>query len=193
MWARVADARGRAGGVLEPGRVVGATSVASLGRVLRAEATIGGAGHLLAVESIAEAMAIAMVRGTAAPAERAVAGDPRVRAAIELVHASYASPIQVGELASAAGMSRFHFSRLFRDATGASPYQYLLRTRIERAAELLRTGRSSVTEVAYSVGFGDLGRFARSFQAIIGTTPSRFALGSGGSASTPRGTSGRPR
>ena len=124
-------------------------------------------------------MAIATVRGAAQRPSRPPPGDPRVRFAIERVHASYADPIQVDDLAAAAGMSRFHFSRLFRESTGFSPYQYLIRTRALRAAGLLRGGKTSVTEAAFAVGFGDLGRFARSFRAVVGTSPAQVAASAG--------------
>lgn len=180
MVEQLADALGRRATTLEAGVLVGPLPIATLGRALRIEASNAEAGHLHAIESIAETMTIAMIRSAATQPGRVFAGDPRIRSAIERVHASYADPIQVDDLAAAAGMSRFHFSRLFRDATGHSPYQYLLHTRIERAAERLRGGSgASVTEVAFSVGFGDLGRFARSFRAVMGATPAAYAAGTG--------------
>ena len=70
-----------------------------------------------------------------------------------------------------ANMSRFHFSRLFRDEVGQAPYQYLLKVRLARAAELLRSGHSSVTEAAISSGFSDFSRFSRMFKKHTGKLP----------------------
>jgi AraC-like DNA-binding protein len=81
----------------------------------------------------------------------------------------------VADLAAAAGMSRFHFSRVFRDETGSSPYAYLVDRRLERAAARLRAGGCSVTTAALDAGFRDLGRFARAFRARFGVTASAFA------------------
>lgn len=70
-------------------------------------------------------------------------------------------------------MSRYHFSRRFRDEVGQSPYKFLVRMRVERAAERLRAGLS-VTEAAYEVGFAGLGRFSHAFRARFGVLPSRY-------------------
>jgi AraC family transcriptional regulator len=72
-------------------------------------------------------------------------------------------------------MSRFHFSRLFRDEIGQAPYQYLLRVRLARATELLRGGHHSVTEAALESGFTDLSRFASMFKKQTGKRPSDVA------------------
>ena len=128
----------------------------------------------MSVANLTEAMTILVLRGGSVAAST-TSRDPRVVAVLDLVHARFAEPISIDDLARASGTSRFHMSRLFRDAVGQSPYQYLLRTRIQRAAELLRGGKQSVTEVAFAVGFGDLGRFARMFRAVTGSSPGRFA------------------
>jgi AraC family transcriptional regulator len=78
-------------------------------------------------------------------------------------------------MARAARMSRYHFSRRFKDATGKSPYRYLVDVRLERAAELLRRGRAGVTEAALTVGFSDPSRFARMFRARFGASPAKYA------------------
>jgi AraC-like DNA-binding protein len=102
--------------------------------------------------------------------------DPRIARAIDEIEARFTEPIDVDDLARAARMSRFHFSRTFRDATGHSPYQYLIKTRIDRAAALLASGQANVTEAALAVGFGDLGRFGRAFKAQLGRAPSAYLL-----------------
>jgi transcriptional regulator GlxA family with amidase domain len=71
-------------------------------------------------------------------------------------------------------MSRYHFSRRFKEALGESPYQYLLHLRLNRAADLLRSGELSVTEAALDVGFTELGRFSQMFRAFLGKTPTEF-------------------
>ncbi len=108
----------------------------------------------------------------AARAQSAV--DPRIGRAVHEIEARYAEPIEVADLARTARMSRFHFSRVFREATGASPYQFLIHTRVERAARLLAEGTCNVTEAALAVGFTDLGRFGRAFKAQLGRTPSAY-------------------
>ena len=110
--------------------------------------------------------------------------DPRIRAAVERIERDYAQPLTVADLARAASMSRYHFSRRFRAATGHSPYRYLIRYRVERGADRIAQGRS-VTEAAFEVGFGDLGRFASAFRARFGTLPSRFRRAQEAALQTP--------
>jgi AraC family transcriptional regulator len=178
LIAEIADALGGPSRALDPAVLTTGARLAALGALIREEVIGAERGHLLAVESLAEAMTVAMLRGAGAATDhRAHARDPRVLAAIERIHAGYAEPLGIDDLARAAGMSRFHFCRLFREAVGTSPYQYLIKTRVDRAAELLRSGRASVTEVAFAVGFPDLSRFARAFRMQKGTPPGAWARG----------------
>jgi AraC-like DNA-binding protein len=138
--------------------------------LLHEEVTEAGAGHTRAAEAIAESVVIEMLRR--APGEsRGGPRDPRVAAAIAHMRAGLSGAICVDDLARAARMSRFHFSRLFRGETGQAPYQYLLRLRVARARELLAGGHCSVTEAALASGFSDFSRFARTFRRHTGKRP----------------------
>ena len=86
-------------------------------------------------------------------------------------------PIDLAELASAAGLSKHHFLRLFRRFVGMTPYQYVLRARMARAARRLKTSQDSVLVVALDSGFGDLSTFNARFRATFGTTPSKYRCG----------------
>lgn len=97
--------------------------------------------------------------------------DPRVRRALSLIESRYAEPLSVEQLAEAAEMSAFAFSRAFRAQVGESPYRYLVRTRLTHAAHALRSTRRPVLEIALASGFGDPGRFARAFRSQYGCTP----------------------
>ena len=148
-----------------------------LGRVLRAEARDTAPGSLLAADAVGEALVVELLRRAPARAAAVAARDARVNLALDRICASYAEPLTVDDLARCAGMSRFHFSRLFRDQVGDAPYHHLLRVRVGRAAELLRRGRHDVSEAALAVGFHDLGRFARMFRREIGCSPSELSHG----------------
>jgi AraC-like DNA-binding protein len=132
------------------------------------------AGHLRASEALAESIVIEVLRH-APRGEPIGARDPRVAQAIAQMNAAYADPLGIDDLAKTARMSRFHFSRMFRDETGQAPYQYLLRVRVAKAAELLRGGHHSVTEAAFACGFTDLSRFASTFKKHTGKRPSDLA------------------
>src|SRR6188508_3883888 len=81
----------------------------------------------------------------------------------DLADARYAEPLDVDDLARAAGLSRAHFSREFRRAFGESPHAYLLTRRLERAASLLRATDRSVADICFDVGLKSVGSFTTSF------------------------------
>ena len=92
----------------------------------------------------------------------------------DLADARYSEPLDVGDLARAAGLSRAHFSREFRRAFGESPHAYLLTRRLERAAALLRSTDRSVADVCFSVGLQSLGSFTTSFSRTYGMSPTAY-------------------
>jgi AraC-like DNA-binding protein len=92
----------------------------------------------------------------------------------DLADARYFEPLDVDDLAGAAGLSRAHFSREFRRAFGESPHAYLLTRRLERAGALLRTTDRSVTDVCFSVGLRSLGSFTTSFSRMYGRSPTAY-------------------
>ena len=77
-------------------------------------------------------------------------------------------------LAKQARLSPYHFLRVFRKLTGVSPHQFLLRMRLNAAAQRLRRSSEPVTDIAYGVGFEDLSNFVRTFRAEFGAPPSRY-------------------
>jgi AraC-like DNA-binding protein len=92
----------------------------------------------------------------------------------DLADARYFEPLDVGDMARAAGLSRAHFSREFRRAFGDPPHTYLLTRRLERAAALLRNTDRSVTDICFSVGLQSLGSFTSSFTRTYGMSPTAY-------------------
>lgn len=92
----------------------------------------------------------------------------------DLADARYAEPLEVEDLARAAGLSRAHFSREFRRAFGAAPHAYLLTRRLERAAALLRSTDNTVAEICLAVGLQGIGSFTTSFKRAYGRTPTEY-------------------
>jgi len=105
---------------------------------------------------------------------RVVPPERHLLRAKDLVDARYAQPLDVGDLARAAGLSRAHFSREFRRAFGDSPHAYLLTRRLERAAALLRSTDRSVVEICFAVGLRSVGSFTTSFTRAYGSTPTAY-------------------
>lgn len=85
-----------------------------------------------------------------------------------------AQPVGLEDAARHAGLSPFHFLRVFRRVTGVTPHQYLLRRRLARAAKLLAEEALPITEVALESGFADLSNFVRTFGRVAGVSPKRF-------------------
>jgi AraC-like DNA-binding protein len=98
----------------------------------------------------------------------------RLRRVRDRIDREYARPLDVEALARDAHMSPGHFSRLFRQAYGESPYSYLMTRRIERAMALLRRGDMSVTEVCFEVGCSSLGTFSTRFTELVGMPPGAY-------------------
>jgi AraC-like DNA-binding protein len=92
----------------------------------------------------------------------------------DLADARYFEPLCVDDLASAAGLSRAHFSREFRRAFGEPPHAYLLTRRLERAAALLRTTDRTIADICLSVGLQSLGSFTTSFTRTYGVSPAAY-------------------
>jgi AraC-like DNA-binding protein len=92
----------------------------------------------------------------------------------DLADRRYAEPLDVDDLARAAGLSRAHFSREFRRTFGESPHAYLLTRRLERAAAMLRTTDHSVAEICFSVGLQSVGSFTTSFTRTYGMSPTAY-------------------
>ena len=88
--------------------------------------------------------------------------------------------IDLEDAAAQAGISPFHFLRLFAGVLGVTPHQYLVRSRLRHAARLLTDDDIAVTDVAYDVGFGDLSNFVRTFHRAAGVSPTKFRQASKG-------------
>jgi AraC-like DNA-binding protein len=83
-------------------------------------------------------------------------------------------PLDLETTAKAAGVSSFHFLRMFANVLGVTPHQYLVRARLRHAARLLADDTRSITDIAFDIGFGDLSNFVRTFHRAAGISPRRF-------------------
>jgi AraC-like DNA-binding protein len=82
--------------------------------------------------------------------------------------------VDLGGAADEAGLSPFHFLRLFANVLGVTPHQYLVRSRLRRAARMLADDSRAITDIAFDVGFGDLSNFVRTFHRAAGVPPLKF-------------------
>ena len=96
-----------------------------------------------------------------------------VEAALRLDESAH-EPIDLDRAANDAGLSAFHFLRVFSSVLGVTPHQYLIRSRLRRAARLLADEARSISDIALDVGFGDLSNFVRTFRRAAGVSPRGF-------------------
>lgn len=97
-----------------------------------------------------------------------------LRRARDHIDRRYAEPLDLGTLAQVAGLSKFHFLRLFKATYHRTPGAYLSERRVERAQDLLRATNLTITEVCHAVGFTSLGSFSSRFRELVGESPSEF-------------------
>jgi len=117
------------------------------------------------------------VRGNKAAGIAVKARERERRRVIEAalwIEAKLTEEIRLEDAARQAGLSPFHFLRLFAKVIGATPHQYLVRLRLKRAAKLLAAESTPVTEVALEAGFADLSNFVRTFRRAAGVSPREF-------------------
>jgi AraC family transcriptional regulator len=145
-----------------------------------AELASGGPGGRLASESLANLLAVHLLRHVLAPPRPARGRDGalprgRLRAVVECIEEHLDASPSLAQLAAVVGLNPYHFARQFKAATGLPPHQYVILRRVERAKQLLQAGTNlSLAEVALRAGFSDQSQFSRHFKRLVGVTPGRF-------------------
>ena len=129
-------------------------------------------------ETMSRALAVQLAQSIA-PERPATAtlGDRRLKRVVAHIEDHLAEDLSLVDLARIAAMSPYHFARAFKGATGASPLQYVIGARIDRAKVLLKTTKLTVSQIAYRAGYADPGRFHRHFRKRVGATPGAFRRG----------------
>lgn len=146
---------------------------------LRMELLRRNASKLL-VSGIAQAIAILLVRNYSALTQQSAAtGSPslpgfKLRQITEWMSRNAADEFDLAKLSEIAGMSKFHFHRLFKKATGATPAKYHLDLRMNMARKLLRETQKNVVDIALEVGYANPSHFARIFRRENGLSPSDY-------------------
>ncbi len=117
----------------------------------------------------------------------------RLQRAADYIRLRLSENIRLDHVAAAAGLSVFHFSRMFKKTTGLTPHRYLMKARVEKARQLLHECDKTLTEIAIECGFYDQSHMSKVFRRLAGMSPVQFRDGSGppGEHSMPN-TSSRP-
>jgi AraC-like DNA-binding protein len=122
--------------------------------------------------------AIALASGATKSAVAPIAHDERrVSEALRLIERNASEPLSLSVLAHEAAMSPYHFLRTFRALIGMTPHQYVLRTRLHRAAVRLRRSKEPVSAIAFDEGFNDLSTFNHRFRRVMGRSPNAYRNG----------------
>jgi AraC family transcriptional regulator len=144
------------------------------------ELTTGGAGGRLAAQSLANLLAVHLIRHILAPRQPVRGSDGalprgRLRAVVEYIEEHLDAGPTLEQLAAVARLSPYHFARQFKAATGLPPHQHVIMRRVERAKHLLHAGTDlSLAEVAAHAGFSDQSQFSHHFKRLAGVTPGQF-------------------
>lgn len=150
----------------------------SLLGLLREELMRGQASPLF-VEALAQAIAVHLARAYGVTDEELHSNSPslpgyKLRHLTDWMAEHAAEEFSLDRLAEQAGLSRFHFQRLFKAATGVSPSQYQIDLRMNEARRLLRETKMGVVDVALEVGYANPSHFARLFRRETGLSPSDY-------------------
>jgi len=97
-----------------------------------------------------------------------------INRAIEYLHANINQDFSLADLAEITGFSKYYFMRVFKNETGKTPYRYYTDIKIEKAIELLKTNKYSITDICFFCGFKDHSHFSKVFKSKTGMTPSSF-------------------
>jgi AraC family transcriptional regulator len=147
-----------------------------------AELRAGGVGGSLMVESLANVLAVHLIRHTTGAHRLPASTDgvlPRrkLRTVIEYIMENLGGNPTLEQMAAVVHLSPYHFARQFKVATGLPPRQYVIARRVERAQHLLRAnGELGLVDVALRAGFSDQSKFSFHFKRIVGVTPGQFRI-----------------
>jgi AraC-like DNA-binding protein len=133
----------------------------------------GGALEELA-HRLAGAVFSALADARPSPQRQSARDERRITAAVRRIEACADEQVSLTELAREAVMSPYHFLRVFRQVIGMTPHQFVLQTKLQRAAVRLRRTDDTISGIAYDAGFNDLSSFNRRFRRLMGATPSVY-------------------
>ena len=155
--------------------------IEAMGMLLLAELKQENLGGRLYIESLANVLAIHLLRQYSAvkPQLSIYEGglpERQVLQILEYINEHLNQDIKLADLAELLGMSQFHFSHQFKQSIGIAPYQYLLQQRVERAKQLLKQTDRSIMEIAFLCGFNSHSHLSKQFRQFTGMTPKAYRI-----------------
>lgn len=164
---------------LQPSRKFASAPLSALVTAAHAEMVAGFPSGRLFLDSVEQAMAVALVKDHATrhrplQIQRGGLGSSRLRKIRELVDAKMEDDLSLDEMAESVGLSTAHFARMFRKSTGETPHQFVMRQRLGRAKALLQAHDIRVLDVAVACGFKTQQHFAQVFRGLCGVSPTEY-------------------
>jgi len=153
----------------------------SISTMLLNEVQQGSLSNRLYVDSLSNILAVHLLKQHATtrphlPVYEGGLPSRQLRQILDYVDVHLEQEIKLADLAQLLDMSQFHFSRLFKQSLGMSPYQYLLQQRVERAKQLLKNTDRLITDIALSCGFNSHSHLSKQFKQLTGITPKAYRL-----------------
>jgi AraC family transcriptional regulator len=153
--------------------------IEAIGLMLLAELKQENLGGRLYIESLANVLAVHLLRQYVAakpvlPIYEGGLPQRQVLQVLDYINDHLSQDIKLADLAALLDMSQFHFSHLFKQAIGTSPYQYLLQQRVERAKQLLKQTKRSIMDIALECGFNSHSHLSTQFRKLTSMTPSAY-------------------
>lgn len=149
-----------------------------LAQTIESEIAAPGFASAMLIDGISRAMAVRLLRvdhrAVATEADRIALPAWKLRRVVDFIDSHLAADIRLNDLAAQAELSPFHFGRVFKQATGTSPYHFVRDRRIERGCKLLVEDKLDIAELALICGFANQSHFTSAFTKAVGTSPARY-------------------
>lgn len=154
--------------------------IRQIGLALKADLESHKPGGRLYAETLTNALAAHLLRNYSAHSHKSVRylgglSPTQLRLVMDYINDHLDQDLSLQELAAIAQLSAFHFCRAFKQSMGFTPYQYIIRQRVERAKLLLKDGKMGISEVAIACGFTHQSHLNRHFKRLTGVTPKNFS------------------
>lgn len=152
--------------------------ITHLTRALESEIVSPGFGSSMLIEGLSRSILIALMRFDPRPiiaqADRIHLPRWKLQRVIDYIDSNLATDIHLADLAAIAGLSVFHFARVFKLSTGLSPYQFVHDRRLQRSRDLLADGNLEIAQLALACGFSSQSHFTAAFTKAVGLSPGKF-------------------